>query len=165
MVPHYAMSGGTLIALAADQILMDSNAVLGSVDPQVRRRGEILPAAAILSVFQLKEHDKLGDGTIMLANVADKAIDQMRSFVRFLLEDRMGMERANVLAETMTEGRWTHDYPLTVPLLQQMGLPVRLELPSEIHRLMELYPQPTGPQAVQYVPVPYRRGDAERDDR
>src|SRR5882762_10082425 len=31
-VPHYAMSGGTLIALAADEIVMDANAVLGPVD-------------------------------------------------------------------------------------------------------------------------------------
>jgi ClpP class serine protease len=34
-VPHYAMSGGTLIALAADEIVMDENAVLGPVDPQL----------------------------------------------------------------------------------------------------------------------------------
>ena len=30
-VPHYAMSGGTLIALAADEIVMDADAVLGPV--------------------------------------------------------------------------------------------------------------------------------------
>ena len=34
-VPHYAMSGGTLLALAADEIVMDDNAVLGPVDPQI----------------------------------------------------------------------------------------------------------------------------------
>src|SRR6266436_2394905 len=32
-VPHYAMSGGTLIALAADDIVMCAHAVLGPVDP------------------------------------------------------------------------------------------------------------------------------------
>jgi len=32
-VPHYAMSGGRLIALAADEIVMYENAVLGLVDP------------------------------------------------------------------------------------------------------------------------------------
>src|SRR4029450_872338 len=35
LVPHYAMSGGTLLALAADEIVMDENAVLGRVDPQI----------------------------------------------------------------------------------------------------------------------------------
>ena len=35
IVPHYAMSGGTLIALAADEIQMDPYAVLGPIDPQL----------------------------------------------------------------------------------------------------------------------------------
>src|SRR5438094_8167054 len=34
-VPHYAMSGGTLLALAADEIVMSDYAVLGPVDPQL----------------------------------------------------------------------------------------------------------------------------------
>ena len=34
-MPHYAMSGGTLIALAADEIVMSDHAVLGPVDPQM----------------------------------------------------------------------------------------------------------------------------------
>ena len=34
-VPHYAMSGGTVVALAANEIVMADNAVLGPVDPQL----------------------------------------------------------------------------------------------------------------------------------
>ncbi|RMD93513.1 MAG: hypothetical protein D6811_04745, partial [Alphaproteobacteria bacterium] len=34
-VPHFAMSGGTLIALAADEIVMSPHATLGPVDPQL----------------------------------------------------------------------------------------------------------------------------------
>ena len=47
-VPHYAMSGGTLIALAADEIVMDANAVLGPVDPQLGQ----YPAASLLYVAE-----------------------------------------------------------------------------------------------------------------
>jgi ClpP class serine protease len=47
-VPHYAMSGGTLIAMAADEIAMDDNAVLGPVDPQLGQT----PAASILKVIE-----------------------------------------------------------------------------------------------------------------
>src|ERR1700760_1762043 len=36
-VPHYAMSGGTLIALAADEIVMSRHAVLGPIDPQLEQ--------------------------------------------------------------------------------------------------------------------------------
>ena len=35
VVPHYSMSGGSLIALAADEIVMSEYAVLGPVDPQL----------------------------------------------------------------------------------------------------------------------------------
>jgi len=45
LVPHYAMSGGTLIALSADEIIMDPNAVLGPVDPQLSE----YPAASVLA--------------------------------------------------------------------------------------------------------------------
>src|SRR3954468_1250367 len=33
VVPHYAMSGGTLVARAADEIVLDAHATLGPVDP------------------------------------------------------------------------------------------------------------------------------------
>src|SRR3954447_4559163 len=46
VVPHYAMSGGTLIALGADEILIDEHAALGPVDPQL---GEY-PAASLLEI-------------------------------------------------------------------------------------------------------------------
>lgn len=49
-VPHYAMSGGTMLALAADEIIVDANAVLGSVDPQLGN----FPAASILKVVEQK---------------------------------------------------------------------------------------------------------------
>src|SRR5205823_10564459 len=45
-VPHYAMSGGTLIALAANEIVMCHHSVLGPVDPQLGQQ----PAASLLKV-------------------------------------------------------------------------------------------------------------------
>jgi ClpP class serine protease len=53
----------------------------------------------------------------------------------------------------LSEGRWTHDYPLTVEEAQRLGLPVRTGLLAEIYDLMRLYPQP--PQrrpSVEYIP-------------
>src|ERR1700736_6617831 len=49
-VPHYAMSGGTLIALAASEIVMSEYAVLGPVDPQLGQQ----PAASILKAVARK---------------------------------------------------------------------------------------------------------------
>ena len=154
-VPHYAMSGGTLIALAADEIVMDENAVLGPVDPQL---GEY-PAASILQVIEKKDVNEIDDKTLILADVARKALKQTRSAVVEILSNN-GMDRAKAeeLAEALTCGQWTHDYPITMEEARKLGLPVRGEMPQEIYTLMNLYPQPAQRRpSVQYIPVPYRR--------
>jgi len=84
-VPHYAMSGGTLIALAADQIVMDSNAVLGPIDPEV---GD-MPAASIIKVLALKKPSQMSDEMLILADVAAKARLQIASFITELLLKRL----------------------------------------------------------------------------
>ena len=166
MVPHYAMSGGTLIALAADQIAMDRNAVLGAVDPQIGTAQQSWPAASILATVTLKDHNKLSDNTLILADVAQKAVRQMREFVLFLLKDRLPADRARYAADFLTSGNWTHDYPLTVDMLHQLGLPVEPNLPNEVYKLMRLYPQPAmGQPAVDYIPIPYPRRRGRDNDR
>lgn len=151
-VPHYAMSGGTMIALAADAIVMDCNAVLGPVDPQLGQ----YPAASILKAVQQKNPNRVEDNTLILADIAAKALRQVQDFVTRILLDKMTEERARELAKVFTEGRWTHDYPITCDQLKDMGLPVSPDLPAEIYDLMELYPQPSQRRpSVAYIPVPY----------
>jgi ClpP class serine protease len=69
-VPHYTMSGGSLIALAADEIIMSPHAVLGPVDPQLGQ----YPAASLLKVIAKKPIAEVDDNTLILADVAEKAI-------------------------------------------------------------------------------------------
>lgn len=156
IIPHFAMSGGTMISLAADEIIMDCNAVMGPVDPQLGQ----YPAASILQAVKQKNIDEVDDNTLILADMAGKAIRQVEEFVFMVLSEKMP-ERAREMAKMLTEGRWTHDYPITCEMLKEMGLPVNnSEFPEEVYEIMELYPQP--PQrrpSVQYIPLPY--GDRE----
>jgi ClpP class serine protease len=145
------MSGGTLIALAADEVLMDENAVLGPVDPQL---GEY-PAASILAASRI-ENSSRDDRTLILADVATKAIRQVERTVFNLVRERMGEERGMELARALSEGQWTHDYPLTAEEAKHLGLPVRTGLAEEIYELMRLYPQPSQRRpSVEYVPTHY----------
>jgi ClpP class serine protease len=149
-IPHYAMSGGTLIALAADEIVMDRNAVLGPVDPQI---GD-MPAASILQVVKLKKPQYISDETLMMADIAAKARIQVASFVADVLTKRLPRKKAEELAVILSEGRWTHDFPVTVQLAQQLGLPVTTQMPRIVYELMDLYPQANARRpSVVYVPV------------
>ena len=117
-VPHYAMSGGTLITLAADEIVMDANAVFGPVDPQLGPR----PAASVLMVLERKKPDDIEDETLIQADVARKAIEQVRAMVRELLSERMPTEQAASLAEKLSTGVWTHDYGIGADAAKALGL-------------------------------------------
>ncbi len=154
-VPHYAMSGGTLLALAADQIVLDPNAVLGPIDPQLGS----YPAVSILKVLEKKDINEVEDKTLIWADVAQKAMRQVKSSVSYILKSRnIPEEKAEELAQIFTEGRWTHDYPITGEELEAMGLDVSYDMPREVYALMELYPQsPRRRPSVQYIPFPYQR--------
>ena len=153
IVPHYAMSGGTLITLAADEIIMDEFAVLGPVDPQLGK----YPAASIVKVAEEKPVDKLDDETLILVDVSKKALNQVRTFVYDLVKDSMGDDRAAEIADTLTTGKWTHDYPITFDQAKQLGLPVKTGVPEEVYTLMKLHPQPQMRRpSVEYIPVPYK---------
>ncbi len=161
-VPHYAMSGGTLIALAADEIVMCEHAVLGPVDPQL---GEF-PAASIVKAVREKPIEHVDDQTLILADTAEKALRQVKGGVKEILAGRYPDDKAEELAEALSEGRWTHDYPLTYEEAKELGLHVSADMPDEILRLMQLYPQPVRhTPSVEYLPFPHRRGPGERPPR
>ena len=152
-IPHYAMSGGTLIALAADEIVMSEHAVLGPVDPQLGQ----FPAASLLRAVAKKPVAEVDDTTLVLADQAERAIAQVRNSVLELLEPKFSPEQAGELAQLLTGGTWTHDFAITFEAARTLELPVSSELPRNIIDLMRLFPQPMRQiPAVEYIPFPKR---------
>ncbi|HDD35435.1 MAG TPA: hypothetical protein ENF30_01405 [Candidatus Desulfofervidus auxilii] len=158
-VPHYAMSGGTLIALAADEIVMDPYAVLGPVDPQLGK----YPAASVIKVLEQKKPSDIDDETLILADISKKAIKQVKKCIKEILSGKMSEEKAEEIADLLSRGEWTHDYPITYKEAKEMGLPVSIDMPVEIYQLMNLYPQPVQRRpSVQYIPIPYKGSESNQ---
>jgi ClpP class serine protease len=148
-VPHHALSGGTLISLAADEIVMSPHAVLGPVDPQVG----MFPAASLLRVVKTKSLDSVDDQTLILADQAEKAVAQLRAIVQELLTGRYPNSVVAELADLLTQGSWTHDYPINCDQAKGFGLNISLDMPETVHELMQLFPQATRRAAsVEYGP-------------
>lgn len=157
-VPHYAMSGGTLIALAGHQIVMDINAVLGPIDPQL---GDF-PAASVLKVVEQKPIDKIHDLTLVMADQSKKAIAQVTALAQELLSGKLPPERAREVAHRLASGTWTHDFPISAEIAKDLiGLPISTEVPAEVFQLITLYPQAQETQpSVFYLPGPrYKKGE------
>ncbi|HYE79369.1 MAG TPA: ATP-dependent Clp protease proteolytic subunit [bacterium] len=161
-VPHYAMSGGTLIALAADEIVMDAHALLGPLDPQL---GEY-PAGSLLQVIQQKKVEDIDDRTLILIDMAGKAKAQMEASVQRLLAKHLDPDRAREIAELLTRGQFTHDYGIGVEQARALGLPVNDRMPRMVFEYMELFPQARGrTPSVYYIPTPYDDGQGREGPR
>jgi ClpP class serine protease len=162
-VPHYAMSGGTLIALAADEIIMSKHAVLGPIDPQIGQS----PAASLVRVVEQKPIERIRDETLVMADVGRKAIAQLKQSATDILKRRLPPDKAEALAEKLSTGTWTHDYPLFAAVAKDLGLPVNTNIPNDVLDLMKLYPQPmraqSGGGGVEYLPIPRQKEAVSRE--
>jgi ClpP class serine protease len=148
-VPVYAMSGGTLIALAADEIVLGEFSVLGPIDPQIAG----FPAASIVRARDSKPLGGAFDLTLVLADMGEKALAQVKRGAIELLRRRMEQAPAEALAEKLAGGHWTHDYALTASEASALGLPVKVGMPQEVMALMKLYHQPIQQSGVEYLPI------------
>ena len=156
IVPHYAMSGGTLIAFAADRIIMDPHAALGPVDPQLGDAQASYPATSLLEVVGKKKVDEIDDKTLIYAEEARKAMQQMRSLLARILEGKCGGERRDTIAEEFVSGKYTHDHPFMAEEARGLlGECVQTDVPAEVYDLMDLYRMETGRSrpGVEYVPL------------
>jgi ClpP class serine protease len=148
-VPHYAMSGGTLIALAADEIVLGEFSMLGPIDPQILG----FPAASIVKARDAKPVADVFDLTLVLADMSEKALAQVKRGAVELLTPRLEQGAAEALADKLAGGHWTHDYALTATEAKELGLPVKVGMPLEVMELMKHYPQPVQQSGVEYLPV------------
>ena len=148
-VPVYAMSGGTLIALAADEIVLGEFSMLGPIDPQIAG----FPAASIVRARDSKPIADVFDLTLVLADVSEKALAQVKRGAVELLTPRMEQGAAEALAAKLAGGHWTHDYALTATEAAALGLPVKVGMPTDVLDLMKLYPQPVQQSGVEYLPI------------
>lgn len=135
-VPYCAMEGALLIALAADEIVLDPSAVLGPVAPRVGP----YPAVSLLRAAQERGPASLTDEILTLTDQAQKAVTQVRALVQELLLARNpGREGLEEDADHLAGIGWTPHYPIMLEEARRLGLPINDELPPEIHALMELY--------------------------
>jgi ClpP class serine protease len=139
-VPHMAMSGGTLIALGANEIVMDPDAVMGPVDPQV---GDLLHgwhSAASWAKIAREKGMTAEDTTLALGDVSAKLLEGTRQAVVELIEGKV--KDPEPLLRRLVEGGYAHGYPLSPKEMQALGLPVSTALPGKVHELLTMYRGP-----------------------
>src|ERR1700704_5872079 len=105
--------------------------------------GSLNRAQLFASPVQQKPIAQVDDETLILADQAEKALNQMEYEVGELLAEKYPTDKGKELANLLASGTWTHDYPITYERANTLGLRVQKEMPESVLHLMQLYPQPT----------------------
>ena len=135
IVPFYAMSGGSLIVLAADEILMEKESILGPVDPQVGG----FPARSLITLPARKPIATISDEMVLLSEMAQRSVDQVKEFVKWLLDDKLTPKDREAVAIFLTGGYISHDTPIVLDVVRELGLPAKEGVPGEVYKLFRTF--------------------------
>ena len=133
-VPYYAMSAGTMIALACDEIVMAPHACLGPIDPQIG-----FPAVSILRVAKQKPVELISDQLLLYADISEKAMREAREHACELMQGTYSTDGSCAISDLLVSGRWTHGNPITVTEAREMGLNVKAGMPADFVDLVRVH--------------------------
>lgn len=139
MVPFYAMSGGSLMSLAAGEIRMEKYSVLGPVDPQIPTPGGMHPAGALATLMKTKPIQTISDKMVILAETGNLEIENAKAFVMWLLEGKMDKQQAESVADFLARGYMSHATPITLDVARSLGLNVVEGVPDKVYELFKTF--------------------------
>lgn len=139
MVPFYAMSGGSLMTLAASEIRMEKYSVLGPVDPQIPTPDGMYPAGSLATLVKTKPIQNVTDRMIILADAGNLEIENAKAFVMWLLEGKMDTDQAERVADFLARGYMSHATPITLDVARALGLNVVEGIPDRVYELFKTF--------------------------
>jgi len=139
MVPFYAMSGGSLMSLAAGEIRMEKYSVLGPVDPQIPTPGGMHPAGSLATLVKTKPIQTISDKMVILADAGNLEVENAKAFVMWLLEGKMDKDQAERVADFLARGYMSHATPITLDVARTLGLNVVEGVPDKVYELFKTF--------------------------
>lgn len=140
MVPFYAMSGGSLMSLAASEIRMEKYSVLGPVDPQIPTPGgRMEPAGSLATLMKMKPIQTISDKLVILADSGNLEVENAKAFVMWLLDGKMDKQQAESVADFLARGYMAHATPITLDVARSLGLNVVEGVPDKVYELFKTF--------------------------
>lgn len=133
MVPFYAMSDGTYIVLAADEIMMEKCSILAPLEPLI----DDMQANLVMGILKRKPIETIADRTILLSEKARMETENAKGLVQWLLADKMNEDQASQVAGFLVGGFMASSTPITLDVARAIGLNVVEGVPEKVMQLFE----------------------------
>jgi len=131
IVPEEARSAATLLAFAAEKIVMLENAQLGVLDPQMDYQGQ-----------QVSALDLMNSGDPVIRSRANRIVEQMREYISVLLEDRLERSDIDRICDRfllLDRTHASHMSSIFQDEVRELKLPVISSMDLDIRALHRLY--------------------------
>jgi ClpP class serine protease len=140
-VPYFAMSGGTIISLAADEIVMAPHAVIGPIDSQfpVFHLRRMMPSRAVLDLVNTKPSSRINDELVELGIECKRSVPQDHKGAVGLMKGTYSQAVSDRVVHTLNDGTLTHGFPVTLSHARKLGLNVSGSLPPEATDIVRAY--------------------------
>jgi ClpP class serine protease len=134
-VPYVAMSGGTAIALATDEIHMGPDAALGPIDAQYHG----FPADAYARLIKEKSKDRIDDSTLLISYIVEQREQDARERAFELMNPRHIKDKSDpkkVINALMDESKH-HGSRISADAAEKLGIRVARSCPKEVYTLVD----------------------------
>ena len=148
IVPFWAKSAASLVALSADEVQLTPYGELGPIDAQVEDpdTGEYVPAHSIGRAIDFIEETKdrsvkitlalklspmLIGGYLGVVSAGDQEVNEVCT--------RLGIKDPDAAVQALTSKYLSHGYPVTAETLKDHGFPIKPLTVSEAEPYMELH--------------------------
>lgn len=137
IIPGYAMSGGTLLALSCKEIFMGNNACIGPVDPQLGSLFKFGSAKSWNHIVKFKGK-KADDSTISMALMGEQYTKSIRDYISSIVDFGMNPKQKKDFVNFITSGDVEHAYALTPQQLNSFGIQFK-QIPDKLqNKLLKL---------------------------
>ncbi len=150
VIPMYAMSGGTLLALSTQEIHMAQTACLGPVDPQLGNLFRYGSAKSYNRILKVKGN-KAEDQTISFAMMGSQYTRTIRNHLMDIIEFPMSKSEKKKFVSFLTSGDTEHAFALTPKEMQKFGVPVKIIKDDILITKMMKYIISSGNEGVTYL--------------
>jgi hypothetical protein len=134
-VPYVAMSGGTAIALATDEIHMGPDAALGPIDAQYHG----FPAEAYARLIREKSKDQIEDSTLLISYLVEQREKDARDRAFELMNPKHIKDKHDPrrVVNALMDGAMHHGSRISADIAEKLGIRVVRNCPKEIYALVD----------------------------
>lgn len=141
-IPYYSYSGGCMIALACDEIVMRKNAIIGPCDAQKPMGSfSIYSVASIVDAVNYKKENREKISEEWLASSYDAKLCQERQkkyLEKLIKYNKFTEQIGNTIYDEFFSGKYNHDKTFSAQETKELGVNVTIvdEMPSKIKNVI-----------------------------